>query len=147
VKTIKKICSQIINSVLTIIGFGGRVAIVLIPIFCVAFLFFDDVGHCLDSGGVWDYDQKICRSDCLTWKKEYGGCIKLTPEQEACYQNNRYSLSKTTCIDTEQLFIICHNNNKAWNLDKQECMFEFTLQNCNKLSGNWLYPAGCNLNK
>ena len=35
------------------------------------------IDTCLDMGqGVWDYDQNICRSDCLKWTKETG-CIPL----------------------------------------------------------------------
>ena len=36
----------------------------------------------MDLDGVWDYDQKICRYDCLAWTKEKG-CIPLDePEQK-----------------------------------------------------------------
>lgn len=35
------------------------------------------IDTCLDMGqGVWDYDQNICRSDCLKWTKEKG-CVPL----------------------------------------------------------------------
>ena len=38
------------------------------------------IDTCVDNGQVWDYQNNICRDDCLIWKKEFG-CIKLTPEQ------------------------------------------------------------------
>ena len=38
------------------------------------FFYFDSVGNCLDAGGVWDEDQKICRRDCDKWEKDKG-CI------------------------------------------------------------------------
>ncbi len=40
----------------------------------MAFFYFDSAGNCLDAGGVWDEDQKICRYDCDKWKKGKG-CI------------------------------------------------------------------------
>lgn len=30
---------------------------------------------CLEVGKVWDGEQKICRTDCVTWNKEQG-CVK-----------------------------------------------------------------------
>ena len=38
--------------------------------------------YCLESGqGVWDYEQNICRHDCLRWTKEEG-CISLCQDNE-----------------------------------------------------------------
>ena len=37
--------------------------------------------HCADDGGVWDYDQKICRHDCLKWT-EREKCIPLDADCE-----------------------------------------------------------------
>lgn len=40
------------------------------------FPFFEDLpAECLsEEHGVWDYEQNICRHDCLTWNKEQG-CV------------------------------------------------------------------------
>ena len=59
--------------------FGLSFFLLLIGILVVCFicLFTDDVGYCLsEAHGVWDYDQNICRHDCLKWTKE-DGCIPL----------------------------------------------------------------------
>ena len=34
---------------------------------------------CLDAGQIYDPEQKICRSDCLTWDEQIG-CVPLTQE-------------------------------------------------------------------
>ena len=35
---------------------------------------FDEAGDCAENGKVWDYNEKRCRDDCLTWN-EVNGCI------------------------------------------------------------------------
>lgn len=40
---------------------------------------FFDIDSCLDQGLVWDYEQRICRDDCLTWNKREG-CVPITDE-------------------------------------------------------------------
>ena len=40
---------------------------------------FLDIDYCLDQGLVWDYEQRTCRSDCLTWNKT-DGCVPITEE-------------------------------------------------------------------
>ncbi len=34
---------------------------------------------CLDGGEIYDPEQKICRSDCLTWDEKIG-CVPITKE-------------------------------------------------------------------
>ena len=61
---------------LTIIKFLFALLVLLfLPVAAIfVYLVFDDAGYCLEHGGVWDHDQKICRYDCLAWTKETG-CI------------------------------------------------------------------------
>ena len=59
----------------------------------IIFFLLDDAGHCREQGGVWDKYEKRCRTDCLTWKEEYGGCIKLLPHQILCFEQNKYKAS------------------------------------------------------
>ena len=40
------------------------------------YLAFDDAGYCLEHGGIWDGNKKLCRYDCLAWSKETG-CVPL----------------------------------------------------------------------
>ncbi len=73
VKTVHKIVSFLYVCVLLLpflILLGG-----------ILFLIFDDIGGCLEMGGVWDDDLKICRYDCLKWTKE-DGCIPLPDDYE-----------------------------------------------------------------
>lgn len=54
-----------IFAVIGVLVFGGFV-----------YLLFDDAGYCVSEGhGVWDYEQKICRKDCIKWDWERG-CVK-----------------------------------------------------------------------
>ena len=67
-----------------------KIKILMISFFCVCLLglsisfirnpYWLSIDTCLDNGQIWDYQNNICRDDCLIWKKEFG-CIKLTPEQ------------------------------------------------------------------
>ncbi|MCM1324651.1 MAG: hypothetical protein NC218_11060 [Acetobacter sp.] len=57
----------------------GRVfRFILVCFFISLFLlwWFDKDGSCLDTGGVWDGNEKRCRQDCLTWN-EVDGCVPL----------------------------------------------------------------------
>lgn len=49
----------------------------LISIYC--FFELDMKMVCLDAGQIYDPEQKICRSDCLTWDEQIG-CVPLTQE-------------------------------------------------------------------
>lgn len=55
--------------------------IFFIVVVCLIWLEQDfwDIDSCLDQGLVWDYDQRICRNDCLTWNKA-DGCVPITEE-------------------------------------------------------------------
>lgn len=119
----------------------GLIIILAIPFAGIVHLVFDDVGHCLENGGVWDYDTRTCRKDCLTWRKEFGGCIHLTPEQVKKMDNCQYDTAP--CLSDEDYLEICEVNHKAWNLDTKDCRFEFKPAECGKLSGNWQYPDIC----
>ena len=70
-KTILKIFLKILINIFAIIG------ILTISIFC--YLIFDEKARCLDLKQIYDPEQKICRSDCLTWDKQIG-CVPLTQE-------------------------------------------------------------------
>ena len=51
---------------------------------------FLEIDSCLDSGkGVWDYDQKRCRHDCLKWT-EREKCIPLDADCDKSEQGCRY---------------------------------------------------------
>ena len=112
------------------------------PLIIIGFIAYDYIyiDQCHDNGGVWDNEEKRCRDDCYTWQKEYGGCIKMTLEQIACIKK----LPSRFCFDTQQMYILCKYNNKAWNQSTNSCRYEFTPQECHKLSGSWEYPDICN---
>ena len=118
----------------------GYVILAIISICLLVNPYFIAQDVCHDNGLVWDYEEKRCREDCYTWQKEYGGCIKMTPEQIACIKR----LSSRFCFDTQQMYILCKYNNKAWNHSTDSCRYEFTLKECHKLSGSWEYPDICN---
>lgn len=73
---IKTVCLTIIKFIFALF------VLLLLPIAAIfVYLVFDDAGYCLEHGGVWDYDRKICRYDCLAWTKE-SGCVPLDdPDQ------------------------------------------------------------------
>lgn len=96
------------------------------------------IDSCLDSGDVWDYEQNICRNDCLKWSKDFG-CIKLTKEQIKMYDN----CNQLNCITKDVYKAICLSNDKAWNLKYEECDFNFTLDKCSKLDNYWILPDIC----
>ena len=126
------------------------IKILMISFFCVCLLglsisfirnpYWLSIDTCLDNGQVWDYQNNICRDDCLIWKKEFG-CIKLTPEQTKLLKRCK---NLSNCPDNQTLKEICLNNQKAWNIDNNDCKFDFVSQDCSNLSGNWEYPTICN---
>ncbi|MBE6453011.1 MAG: hypothetical protein E7012_05945 [Alphaproteobacteria bacterium] len=132
---LKTIFSKTVSFLLVFIP----LSIIFIPIFGFLFLWFDDAGTCLDIGGVWDGTEKRCRNDCLTWRKDYG-CIKFTPQQIECAKSKTNSQQ---CMSLSEYRILCDYNQKAWNLDTNECFFAFKITDCNLLSGNWHYPPIC----
>ena len=73
---IKTVCLAIIKFLFVLF------VLLLLPIAAIfVYLVFDDAGYCLEHGGVWDHDRKICRYDCLAWTKETG-CVPLgDPDQ------------------------------------------------------------------
>ncbi|MBE6445650.1 MAG: hypothetical protein E7019_06370 [Alphaproteobacteria bacterium] len=111
----------------------------------IIFFLLDDAGHCREQGGVWDKYEKRCRTDCLTWKEEYGGCIKLLPHQILCFEQNKYKEKLSGCIDKTEDKELCLYNNKAWDNSLKECLFTFYKKQCGKLLGRWTYPKICNL--
>ena len=39
----------------------------------------------------------------------------------------------------------CLNSNGAWNIDDNACDYRYNLNgNCEKRTGNWIYPSVCN---
>lgn len=111
---------------------------VLVGVF-VLYLTFDYRGSCVSDGKVWDGDEQRCRDDCLMWDREWG-CIKLNYEQ---IDNVRECRKSGNCDDKKLLKQICFYNNKAWQVDKKACDFEFKIEECYKLDGNWEYPLTC----
>ncbi len=51
--------------------------IMIIAIYC--YFELDMKMVCLDGGKIYDPEQKICRSDCLTWDEKIG-CVPITKE-------------------------------------------------------------------
>lgn len=98
------------------------------------------IDSCLDMGNVWDDSEKRCRDDCLTWNKEFG-CIELTAEQVQMFKNCQTHIRY--CIPRHVYKDICFYNQKAWNLDKEECRYDFKPEDCHKLPGCWQYPDIC----
>ena len=121
----------------------------MISFFCICLLglsisfiynpYWLSIDTCLDNGQVWDYQKNICRDDCLIWKKEFG-CIKLTPEQTKLLKQCK---NLSNCPDNQTFKEICLSNQKAWNINNNDCKFDFISQDCSKLSGNWEYPTIC----
>ena len=67
-KLVIKICYRLLLYGFALIG--------VVIIATALYLFFDKAGNCLDTGGVWDADNKRCRFDCDKWQKAKG-CIVL----------------------------------------------------------------------
>lgn len=105
--------------------------------------FFDDAGHCLDGGGVWDYDEKRCREDCLTWNK-VNGCIYIDEEYQRLFTA---CADKTAECDRKKLNLLdkelCQKYHAPLNLEHGYCDFEFEPKDCFKLEGKWEYPGIC----
>ncbi len=64
-----------------VLYYGALITFFLILIGGLLYLFFDDVGNCLDADGIYDHNRKECRYDCLKWTKEEG-CIPLPDDYE-----------------------------------------------------------------
>lgn len=82
-KNIKNFMKILFNFYLKICTFAGFMVVTLC-LFGSLYLFiidsdFLDIDVCLDAGKVWDYEQKICRDDCLTWNDKIG-CVPITKE-------------------------------------------------------------------
>ncbi len=122
----------------------SKIILMLLPLFLVGWFILNfhkfAIEACLDDGKVWDYAENRCRNDCLKWGKEYG-CIKLTPKQITLFENCRHNLPN--CISVADYKEICLNNQKAWNIDEEDCYFEFSEKDCAELSGSWQYPDIC----
>lgn len=123
-------------------------ALFMIPflIMCSMFL-FDNLGNCKSDGGVWDYDQKTCRQDCLYWNKT-NGCIKLTDEELAALENCKNQSNECFDLIYNKMYPQkCLENNGVYNLDQETCDYDFELKDCYKLEGNWQYPKACESGK
>lgn len=104
---------------------------------------FDDVGNCKSDGNVWDDDKKVCREDCLYWS-DTKGCVQLTDEELTAFKNCKYKSNDCYSSIYAKMFPKkCLDYGGAYNLDDETCEFEFTAENCYKLSGNWKYPRVC----
>ncbi len=111
----------------------------LIFILWKAFGFLEQNG-CLDDGNVWDYQEGRCRNDCLAWNS-INGCIKMNAEQIKIFEDCRYK--PTGCVPTKVFNEICLNNNLPINKKTGKCDIEFTVDKCNQLGNDWLYPDIC----
>jgi len=82
-KNIKQVIWALFRIYLKISTFIGFIFLSVIIFLCIYLCFIEpdflDIDICLDRGSVWDYEQKICRDDCLTWNKTEG-CVPLTKE-------------------------------------------------------------------
>ncbi len=105
--------------------------------FCIAsllflfFFIFNDAGDCIDNGGVWDYNQKRCRNDCLTWKRKFG-CIPLESdncfrkksiwnlEEKRCVNDCNAWKEETACLDKNKPFVGL-TQSKEWQEKWQGC--------------------------
>lgn len=104
---------------------------------------FLKIDSCLDSGNVWDYNENRCRNDCLAWNK-VNGCIYMDEEYRVVFD----SCSDSSTVCNEQKFDnltkqLCDKYQGAWEIDGKYCDFEFTVDKCGKLKGNWQYPEIC----
>lgn len=97
------------------------------------------IDSCMDAGNVWDDERKECRSDCLKWDKRFG-CIELTSEQTELLKKCKRNIN---CLSEEVYREICLHNKKAWNIETQNCDFEFQFEDCGKDKSKWLYPDAC----
>lgn len=104
---------------------------------------FDEVGDCAENGKVWDYNEKRCRDDCLTWN-EVNGCIYMDEEYRRLF---RACADKTADCDREKLDLLdkelCKKYNAPLNLKYGYCDFGFEVKDCFKLEGEWEYPEIC----
>jgi hypothetical protein len=79
-KNIKNFTRIIFKFYLNVCTFIGFVFMTLCLVGSI-YLFITDsdflaIDSCIDAGKVWDYEQRVCRDDCLTWN-ETEGCVPL----------------------------------------------------------------------
>lgn len=119
-------------------------ALFMIPFLIMFGLFlFDDIGNCKSDGGVWDYDQKTCRQDCLYWSKTKG-CVKLTDEELVAFEKCKNQSNECFDLIYNKMYPQkCFDYDGAYNLDEETCDYDFELENCYKLEGSWQYPKAC----
>ncbi len=102
-----------------------------------------EIDSCLDLGDVWDYNEKRCRKDCLTWNKLHG-CIYMNEEYQRLFLACAEKTEECSDKRLEELHIeACKKYNGALNLEYGYCDFEFTPDQCFKLEGKWKYPDVC----
>lgn len=111
---------------------------------CVLIFFIlDKPGDCSSSGDVWDYNEKRCRKDCLTWNKLHG-CIYMNEEYQRLFMACAEKTAECNEKRLDELHIeACQKYNGALNLEYGYCDFEFTPDQCFKLEGKWQYPDVC----
>ena len=89
---------------------------------------FDEAGDCAENGKVWDYNEKRCRDDCLTWN-EVNGCIYMDEEYRRLF---RACADKTADCDREKLDLLdkelCKKYNAPLNLKYGYCDFGFEVK-------------------
>lgn len=120
----------------------GLLALLVLWLVYAAHLFLKQ-DTCLDNGYVWDKDKKVCCKDCLTWSKTRGA-IHMSPEHlqlaDKCAQNPQKCDKDLLNKYTQEL---CLKYEAAFNIDDKYCDFDFSLNDCFKLKGNWQYPLIC----
>lgn len=136
------------SKVLSFLSAHKRAIKVLILLCVVGYLlnsldYFLRVDTCIDGGLVWDYDERRCRDDCLTFVKGKG-CIYMHQAFREVFEGCPYSSEECEKRMDKELFIMCEKYQGAWNLDDKTCDFHFSLNDCGKLDGNWQYPVACN---
>lgn len=111
---------------------------------CVLIFFIlDKPGDCGSSGDVWDYNEKRCRKDCLTWNKLHG-CIYMNEEYQRLFMACAEKTAECNEKRLHELHVeACKKYNGALNLEYGYCDFEFTPDQCFRLEGKWQYPNVC----
>lgn len=139
-----KFIRTLLNKISKLCYWSGLTILFAIIIGILLAFIYDPYGlsidSCLDDKKVWDYAENRCREDCYTWKEKFG-CIQLTKEQIVKLKRCNYNIQY---CDNGQLYVeVCLNNHKSWNVKTKDCMFEFKLEDCFKLKGDWKYPDEC----
>ena len=101
---------------------------------------FLEIDSCLDLGNIWDYEQNICREDCLRWTKEFG-CIKMTEDQVELFRKCRHKGSN--CVPEEVFDEICKQNDLPFNAKTGKCDTDFHKGKCGTYSDDWSIPKIC----